>query len=358
MDGQTAAFSLVVLIIFIALVFDYVNGFHDAANSIATVVATRVLSPGVAVVWAAFFNFIAFAVFGTAVAKTIGGDMINIAVIPQGDQLFVLLAGVVGATLWNLITWYLGLPTSSSHALVGAYAGSAICSYIWHFGFFGVETVLKAAGWIKTITFIVLSPLIGMTLGFFLMVAVYWIFRRVSVNKVDRGFRIGQLFSAAAFSLGHGGNDAQKTMGIITIVLVAGGFLQSLPDGKLPEVPLWVVLSAHAAIGLGTLSGGWRIVKTMGTKIVKLQPVGGFCAETAGAATLFFATFTGIPVSTTHTITGSIVGVGSAKRFSAVKWGVAGRILWAWVLTIPAAAFIAAISYGVVLLIEKLTGYI
>ena len=358
MDGQTAAFSLVVLIIFIALVFDYVNGFHDAANSIATVVATRVLSPGVAVVWAAFFNFIAFAVFGTAVAKTIGGDMVNIAVIPQGDQLFVLLAGVLGATIWNLITWYLGLPTSSSHALVGAYAGSAIASYIWHFGFFGVETVLKAAGWIKTITFIVLSPLIGMTLGFFLMVAVYWIFRRVSVNKVDRGFRIGQLFSAAAFSLGHGGNDAQKTMGIITIVLVAGGFLQSLPDGKLPEVPLWVVLSAHAAIGLGTLSGGWRIVKTMGTKIVKLQPVGGFCAETAGAATLFFATFTGIPVSTTHTITGSIVGVGSAKRFSAVKWGVAGRILWAWVLTIPAAGFIAAITYGVVLLIEKLTGYI
>ena len=358
MDGQTAALSLVVLIIFIALVFDYVNGFHDAANSIATVVATRVLSPGVAVVWAAFFNFIAFAVFGTAVAKTIGGDMVNIAVIPQGDQLFVLLAGVLGATIWNLITWYLGLPTSSSHALVGAYAGSAISSYIWHFGFFGVETVLKAAGWIKTITFIVLSPLIGMTLGFFLMVAVYWIFRKVSVNKVDRGFRIGQLFSAAAFSLGHGGNDAQKTMGIITIVLVAGGFLQSLPDGKLPEVPLWVVLSAHAAIGLGTLSGGWRIVKTMGTKIVKLQPVGGFCAETAGAATLFFATFTGIPVSTTHTITGSIVGVGSAKRFSAVKWGVAGRILWAWVLTIPMAGLIAAICYGIVLLIEKLTGHI
>src|SRR5688572_23461056 len=232
MEGQTAAFSLVVLIIIIALVFDYVNGFHDAANSIATVVATRVLSPGVAVAWAAFFNFIAFLVFGTAVAKTIGGDMVDIAKIPGNDQLFVLLAAVVGATIWNLITWWLGLPTSSSHALVGAYAGSAICSYIWHFGFFGVETVLKAAGWIKTITFIVLSPLIGMTLGFFLMVAVYWIFRRVSVNKVDRGFRIGQLFSAAAFSLGHGGNDAQKTMGIITIVLVSGGFLQTLEGGK------------------------------------------------------------------------------------------------------------------------------
>jgi len=358
MEGQTAALSLVVLIIFIALVFDYVNGFHDAANSIATVVATRVLSPGVAVVWAAFFNFIAFLVFGTAVAKTIGGDMINISVIPGNDQLFVLLAGVVGATIWNLITWYLGLPTSSSHALVGAYAGSAITSYIWHFGFNGAETVLKASGWIKTLTFIVLSPLIGMTIGFFLMVAVYWIFRKVSVNRVDRGFRIGQLFSAAAYSLGHGGNDAQKTMGIITIVLVSGGFLQAAEGGKLPDVPLWVVLSAHAAIGLGTLSGGWRIVKTMGTKIVKLQPVGGFCAETGGAITLFGATYFGIPVSTTHTITGSIVGVGSAKRFSAVKWGVAGRILWAWVLTIPMAALIAALSYGVILLIEKLTGHI
>ena len=355
---ETAAFSLVVLIIFIALVFDYVNGFHDAANSIATVVATRVLSPGVAVVWAAFFNFIAFVVFGTAVAKTIGGDMVNIAVIPGNDQLFVLLAGVLGATIWNLITWWLGLPTSSSHALVGAYAGSAIASYIWHYGFFGVETVLKAAGWIKTLSFIVLSPLIGMGLGFVLMVTVYWLFRNVSINRVDRGFRVGQLFSAAAYSLGHGGNDAQKTMGIITIVLVSGGFLQMAEGGKLPDVRLWVVLSAHAAIALGTLSGGWRIVKTMGTKIVKLQPVGGFCAETAGAMTLFGATYFGIPVSTTHTITGSIVGVGSAKRFSAVKWGVAGRIVWAWVLTIPMAGLIAALTYGVVLIIEKLTGHI
>lgn len=356
MDGQTAALSLVILIIFVALVFDYVNGFHDAANSIATVVATRVLSPGVAVMWAAFFNFIAFLVFGTAVAKTVGGDMVNIAVIPGDDQLYVLLAGVLGATIWNLITWYLGLPTSSSHALVGAYAGAAVTSYIAHFGFNSVETVLKAEGWIKTLTFIVLSPLIGMTLGFILMVAVYWIFHKVSVNKVDRVFRVGQLFSAAAYSLGHGGNDAQKTMGIITIVLVAGGFLQMAPGGKLPDIPLWVVLAAHSAIGLGTLSGGWRIVKTMGTKIVKLQPVGGFCAETAGAMTLFGATYFGIPVSTTHTITGSIVGVGSAKRFSAVKWGVAGRIVWAWVLTIPAAAFIAAASYGVILVIEKIAG--
>ena len=356
MDVQSVSFGLVVLIIFVALVFDYVNGFHDAANSIATVVATRVLSPGAAVAWAAFFNFIAFLVFGTAVAKTIGGDMVNIAIIPPGDQLFVLLAGVTGAVIWNLITWYLGLPTSSSHALVGAYAGSAVCSYIYHFGFSNVQTVLIAKGWIKTLSFIALSPLIGMTLGFVLMVSVYWIFQKVRVNKVDRVFRVGQLFSAAAFSLGHGGNDAQKTMGIITIVLVAGGYLQKTVEGKLPEVPLWVVLAAHAAIGLGTLSGGWRIVKTMGTKIVKLQPVGGFCAETAGAITLFFATYTGIPVSTTHTITGSIVGVGSAKRFSAVKWGVAGRILWAWILTIPMAALIAALSYGIILLIEKAAG--
>ena len=358
MDGQSAALGLVILIIFIALVFDYVNGFHDAANSIATVVATRVLSPGAAVAWAAFFNFIAFLVFGTAVAKTIGGDMVDITKIPGNDQLYVLLAGVLGAVVWNLITWYLGLPTSSSHALVGAYAGAAIASFFWHYGLLSPLPVLKAAGWIKTISFIVLSPLIGMTLGFVFMVTVYWIFHRVSVNKVDRVFRVGQLFSAAAFSLGHGGNDAQKTMGIMMIALVAGGFYSMTPDGKLPEIPWQVVVAAHTAIGLGTLSGGWRIVKTMGTKIVKLQPVGGFCAETAGAATLFFATFTGIPVSTTHTITGSIVGVGSAKRFSAVKWGVASRIVWAWILTIPMAALIAALTYGVVLLIEKLSGRI
>jgi len=358
MDGQTATLSLVVLVILVALIFDFVNGFHDAANSIATVVATRVLSPGVAVAWAAFFNFIAFVVFGTAVAKTIGGDMVNIAAIPKNDQLFVLLAAVLGAICWNLITWYLGLPTSSSHALVGAYAGSAVSSYIWHSGLSNVQTVLIAAGWIKTISFIVLSPLIGMTLGFALMVIVYWIFHRVSVSKVDRVFRVGQLFSAAAFSLGHGGNDAQKTMGIIMITLVAGGFYSMTPEGKLPDIPWQVVIAAHTAIGLGTLSGGWRIVKTMGTKIVKLQPVGGFCAETAGAATLFLATYTGIPVSTTHTITGAIVGVGSAKRLSAVKWGVAGRIVWAWVLTIPSAALIAAISYGVILVIEKLVGVV
>lgn len=353
MEATTA---LVIFIIIIALVFDYVNGFHDAANSIATVVATRVLSPGIAVAWAAFFNFIAFLIFGTAVAKTIGGDMVNITAIAEDYRLYVLLAGLLGAIIWNLITWYLGLPTSSSHALVGGYAGGAIAAYIGGNGFVGVSSVLIASGWIKTLSFIVLSPLIGVSLGFVLMVSVYWIFRRMNIAKIDKGFRVGQLFSAAAFSLGHGGNDAQKTMGIITIVLVAGGFLQMTPAGKLPDVPFWVVLAAHAAIGLGTLSGGWRIVKTMGTKIAKLQPVGGFCAETAGALTLFGATYFGIPVSTTHTITGAIVGVGSARRFSAVKWGVAARIVWAWILTIPMAALIAALSYGIIISIDKLVG--
>jgi len=356
MDAQTATVGLVILIIVIALIFDYTNGFHDAANSIATVVATRVLSPGVAVAWAAFFNFIAFLIFGTAVAKTIGGDMVNIAVIPGNDQLFVLLAGVLGAIGWNLITWYLGLPTSSSHALVGAYAGGAISSYVWHFGPGNVQTVLIASGWIKTLSFIVLSPMIGMALGFVLMVSVYWIFRRVSVGRVDKVFRVGQLLSAAAFSLGHGGNDAQKTMGIITIALVAGGFARMEPSGKLPTPELWVILAAHTAIALGTLSGGWRIVKTMGSKIAKLQPVQGFCAESSGALTLFIATFFGIPVSTTHTITGSIAGAGSAKRFSAVKWDAAGRIVWAWILTIPAAGVISTICYFLILLIEKLLG--
>ena len=354
MEGQTATLGLVIFIIIVALAFDFTNGFHDAANSIATVVATRVLSPGVAVMWAGFFNFVAVVVFGTAVAKTVGGDMVDIAVIPSDDRLYVLLAGVIGAIAWNLVTWWLGLPTSSSHALVGSYAGAAMSSFIWHFGIANVHTVLKAEGWIKTLAFIVLSPLIGMVLGFFLMVAVYWIFHRVRVNRVDRVFRVGQLFSAAAYSLGHGGNDAQKTMGIITIVLVSGGFLQMAPGGKLPDIPLWVEIVACAAIALGTLSGGWRIVKTMGTKIVKLQPVGGFCAEAAGSITLFTATFFGIPVSTTHTITGAIVGVGSAKRFSAVKWGVAGRIVWAWILTIPGAGIFAGLSYGALLLVERM----
>lgn len=357
MDQVSSAAVIAIVIILVALAFDYVNGFHDAANSIATVVATRVLSPGAAVAMAAFFNFIAVIVFGTAVAKTVGGDLVDIHMLEPQTRLYVLLAGVLGAIFWNLITWYLGLPTSSSHALVGAYAGAAITAYIIQMGTSaGVQGMLKPEGWIKTLAFIVLSPTIGLLLGFGLMVSVYWIFHRVSVRKVDRIFRIGQLFSAASYSLGHGGNDAQKTMGIMTIALVAGGFLNMTPDGKLPDVPLWVEVSACAAIALGTLSGGWRIVKTMGTKIVKLQPVGGFCAEAAGSITLFGATALGIPVSTTHTITGAIVGVGSAKRFSAVKWGVAGRIIWAWVLTIPAAALIAAASYAVLLLFEKIIG--
>ena len=341
---------LVVFIIVIALVFDYTNGMHDAANSIATIVSTRVLSPGVAVAWAAFFNFIAFAVFGTAVAKMIGGGLIDLKPIPKDLHLYVLLAGLIGVIAWNLITWYLGLPTSSSHALIGGYAGSAIAAY-------GGFAVIIPGGWYLTLSFIILAPLIGLILGYSLMLAVYWIFRKTPIAKIDKGFRIGQLFSAAAFSLGHGGNDAQKTMGIITAVLVAGGFLSNTVEGKLPDIPLWVVLSAHLAIGLGTLTGGWRIVKTMGTKIAKLQPVGGFCAETAGAITLAFATLSGYPVSTTHTITGAIVGVGSTKRLSAVKWGVAGRIVWAWVLTIPMAAIIGALSYYLILLIHRTTGF-
>jgi PiT family inorganic phosphate transporter len=345
---MTASLSFAILIVLVALVFDYTNGFHDAANSIATVVSTRVLSPGLAVIWAATFNFVAFAVLGTRVAKTIGGDLVRIELIDSKLRLYTLLAGVIGAIVWNIITWYVGLPTSSSHALIGGYGGAAIAA---HGSFVGI---LKPEGWIKTVIFIVASPIIGMALGFTFMVAVHWIFRRISPSRVDKVFRRGQLVSAAAYSLGHGGNDAQKTMGIITAVLVAGGLLASGPGGKLPAIPLWVVLSAHAAIALGTLSGGWRIVHTMGSKITKLKPVGGFCAETAGAIALFGATLAGIPVSTTHTITGAIVGVGSTKRLSAVKWGVARRIVWAWVLTIPGAAVIAAVSFFTFRLILRL----
>ena len=347
---------LVVLLIGIALVFDYINGFHDAANSIATVVSTRVLSPGLAVIWAAFFNFVAFAILGTRVAKAVG-EGVHLELIAQDMRLYVLLAALLGAIIWNLITWWVGLPTSSSHAILGGYAGAGIAAYISQQGLAGLSGLLNPAVWTKTITFIVLSPLIGMTLGFFLMVAVYWMFRRWTPSGVDKFFRRGQLFSAAAYSLGHGGNDAQKTMGIITAVLVAGGFMASGPNHTLPPIPLWVVLSAHAAMALGTLTGGWRIVHTMGSKITKLKPVGGFCAETAGAITLFGATFAGIPVSTTHTITGAIVGVGATRRLSAVKWGVAGRIVWAWILTIPIAAFIAALSYFVIEFIHRLTSH-
>lgn len=345
---MSATLAFIIVLVFLALLFDYINGFHDAANSIATVVSTRVLSPGIAVLWAAFFNFIAFAVFGTRVAKSIG-DGVRMDIIPADLRLYVLLAALLGAIIWNLITWYLGLPTSSSHALLGGYAGAGIAAHG------GVSGLLKTDVWFRTLKFIVLSPMIGMLLGFALMVIVYWTFRHFSAARVDKIFRKGQLLSAAAFSLGHGGNDAQKTMGIITAVLTAGGVwgMTYGPNGTLPAIPLSVVLSAHAAIALGTMSGGWRIVRTMGTRITKLKPVGGFCAETAAALTLAYVTLTGTPVSTTHTITGSIVGVGATRRLSAVKWGVAGRIVWAWILTIPAAATMAALAFWVVRFIHE-----
>src|SRR5216683_1350915 len=330
---MTTTVAIALAIVLVALVFDFTNGFHDAANSIATVVSTRVLSPRYAVMWAATFNFIAFAVFGTRVAKTIGGDLVRIDLIQQNQRLYVLCAGLLGAIIWNLITWYLGLPTSSSHALVGGYAGAAVAAY------HGISGLLKPEGWIKTLIFIVASPVIGFVMGFVLMVAVYWIFHRWTPAQVDKTFRRGQLLSAAAYSLGHGGNDAQKTMGIITAVLATGGMfgLRMGDKGSLPAIPLYVVLVAHAAIALGTLSGGWRIVHTMGSKITK-----------------FGATAAGIPVSTTHTITGAIAGVGSTTRLSAVKWRVAGRIVWAWVLTIPAAATFAAIAFLLIRLIDTI----
>jgi inorganic phosphate transporter, PiT family len=345
---MTTLGALVLFIIVVALIFDFANGWHDAANSIATVVSTRVLSPGIAVLWAAVFNFVAFLVFGTRVAKTIGGDLINIKLIDERWQLWVLLCGLIGAIVWDVITWYYGLPSSSSHALVGGYAGAAIAAYQ------GISGLLKPEGWIKTIAFIFISPIVGMILGFSFMVAIMWIFRNFSPDRVDRIFRKGQLVSAALYSLGHGGNDAQKTMGIITAVLVAGNQMQAGPNGSLPGIPLWVVLSCQAAIALGTLSGGWRIVHTMGSRLTKLKPVGGFAAETAGAATLALATYGGIPVSTTHTITGAIVGVGATRRLSAVRWGVARTVVWAWVLTIPASALIAALAFFIVQLLHKL----
>jgi PiT family inorganic phosphate transporter len=323
----------VIGLILVALSFDFINGFHDAANSIATVVSTRVLSPGKAVVWAAFFNFVAAFTFGTAVAKTVGAGLVDISVVTFP----VIFGGLLGAIVWDVITWYYGLPTSSSHALIGGYAGAAVAK-----AGFGAIVV---AGWTKTLLFIVLAPVIGLVLAFLVMVGIMWVFSRSAPGRVDHWFRRAQLFSAAAYSLGHGGNDAQKTMGIIAGALVTGHYLQ-LVDGKLP-IPIWVILMAHAAIAMGTLSGGWRIIHTMGSKITKLQPVGGFAAETAGALSLFGATHLGVPVSTTHTITGAIVGVGSIKRLSAVRWGVAGQIVWAWVLTIPASAFIAAVVYWV-----------
>jgi inorganic phosphate transporter, PiT family len=334
-----ASVWFVFAILVIALVFDFINGFHDAANSIATVVSTRVLSPTAAVVWAAFWNFVAAFVFGTAIAKTIGKGMIDLSVVDST----VVLGGLLGAIIWDLVTWYLGLPTSSSHALVGGYGGAAVAKA----GF----SAIIAGGWIKTLVFIVVAPLMGLTLALLLTVALSWILRRSLPRRVDKVFRVLQLVSAAAYSLGHGTNDAQKTMGIIVALLVSSQALfvnfpiQAFHLTSADKIPTWVILSAHAAIGLGTLSGGWRIVKTMGQRITKLTPFGGFCAETSGAITLFIASHFGIPVSTTHTITGAITGVGAAQRFSAVRWGVAQRIVLAWVVTIPASAGIAGLSY-------------
>jgi inorganic phosphate transporter, PiT family len=314
-------------LILVALTFDYINGFHDAANSIATVVSTRVLSPGQAVAWAAFFNFIAAFTFGTAVASTVGAGMIDIKIV----SFAVIFGGLMGAIIWDLITWFFGLPTSSSHALIGGYAGAAVAKA-------GFAAIIPA-GWTKTIIFIFLSPVIGLGAGLSLMTLILWLFRWMPPSRVDRWFRRLQLISAAFFSLNHGANDAQKTMGIIAGVLYAAGLIDHF------HIPFWVVILAHTAIGLGTLSGGWRIIHTMGSKITKLQPVGGFAAETGAAFALLTATLFGVPVSTTHAITGSIVGVGATRRLSAVRWGVATQIVWAWVLTIPAAFIVAAGAY-------------
>jgi inorganic phosphate transporter, PiT family len=321
-----------VAIVGLALAFDYINGFHDAANSIATVVSTRVLSPRIAVLWAAFFNFIAFLVFQTKVASNISKG-----VDPAVATLTIVGAGLVGAIVWDLLTWWWGLPTSSSHALLGGLAGAAVVK-----AGFGA---LDGPFFIKTAAFIVLSPGIGLALALLVMNGLMRLLGSRPPGRLDRAFRKLQLVSAALYSLGHGGNDAQKTMGIIVAALAAAGLFQHAPAGSHSDIPLWVVLSCHAAMALGTMTGGWRIVQTMGMRITKLTPIGGFCAETSGAASLFLATALGVPVSTTHTITGAIVGTGSVRKFSAVRWGVAGRIVWAWILTIPGAAAIGAASY-------------
>ncbi|HPT39586.1 MAG TPA: inorganic phosphate transporter [Candidatus Omnitrophota bacterium] len=321
----------VVALILLALLFDFLNGFHDSANSIATIVSTRVLSPRYAVMWAAFFNFVAFLFFGLHVANTIGKGIIDIAIVDNA----VIFGALIGACGWNIITWFLGLPTSSSHALIGGMMGSALVkagpqSLVW-------------GGILKTVIFIFVSPVLGLILGLGIGILVYWVFRRSTPLKVDHIFRKGQLISAALYSLGHGGNDAQKTMGIIASLLFSAGLL-----GNKFYIPFWVVISCQSAIALGTMFGGWRIVKTMGQKVAKLKPVDGFCAEAGASIMLFISTAFGIPVSTTHTITGSIMGIGSLRRLSAVRWGVAGQIIWAWVLTIPCSALISALAYFII----------
>jgi PiT family inorganic phosphate transporter len=317
----------IIITVFIALVFDYTNGLHDSANSVATIVSTRVLSPKQAVVWAAFFNFVAFLIFGTQVAKTIGKGLIDITVVDP----VVVFGGLVGAITWNLLTWYLGLPSSSSHSLMGGYLGAAVAKAGWR--------VVIIKGWIKILIFIVLAPVMGLVIGNLLLIATTWLVHKKPLNIINVWSKRMQLVSAALYSLGHGGNDAQKTMGIISSLLFSGGIFKKF------YVPLWVVLSAHAAIALGTLTGGWRIVKTMGQKIVKLRPIDGFCAETASATSIFLATHLGVPVSTTHVITGAISGVGAAKSVASVKWQVTIKIVWAWILTIPMAALCGGIIY-------------
>ena len=337
---------LLVITVATALIFDFLNGFHDAANSIATVVSTRVLSPKLAVIWAAFFNFLAAFVLGTAVAKTIGQGMIRLEDVTQ----YVVLAGLAGAIFWDLLTWWLGLPTSSSHALIGGYGGAAVVRAALNYGPHNAFSVILPQGWTKTLIFIVVAPILGLVLALLFSVIGYWVLRNRSPRQVDTWFRKLQLLSAAAYSLGHGGNDAQKTMGIIAGALFTAGIMN--PQEMAHDWGHWkwyIILSAHTAIALGTYFGGWRIVHTMGSKITKLKPFGGFCAETAGAITLFGTALAGIPVSTTHTITGAIVGVGAVHRLSAVRWGVARRIVWAWILTIPASAAVA----GLVLLLIR-----
>jgi len=332
---------LLVLTILVALTFDFLNGFHDAANSIATVVSTRVLSPKLAVVWAAFFNFVAAFFLGTAVAKTIGRGMIHIDAVTQ----YVVITGLIGAVIWDLLTWWWGLPTSSSHALIGGYAGAAVMRSGW--------SVIIVEGWYKTLIFIVVAPIIGLVLGLAFMVAVSWLLQNKAPRRVDAWFRRLQLLSAASYSLGHGGNDAQKTMGIVASALYGAHILtREELAGNWGKFHWPIILAAHAAIALGTYFGGWRIVHTMGSRITKLRPVGGFCAETAGAITLFSTALSGIPVSTTHTITGAIVGVGATHRLSAVRWGVARRIVWAWVFTIPASALMAALAFWIIRLVH------
>jgi inorganic phosphate transporter, PiT family len=336
---------LVVVTVLVALTFDFLNGFHDAANSIATVVSTRVLSPKLAVVWAAFFNFVAAFVLGTAVAHTIGKGMIDLAIVTQ----WVVITGLLGAIVWDLLTWWWGLPTSSSHALIGGYAGAAMARAAILHGPRHAFDVILPNGWTKTLIFIVLAPLMGLVIGWAVMVAIYWIFQHKPPQSVDKWFRKLQLVSAAAYSLGHGGNDAQKTMGIVAGALFTGGLMTKAELNANWGRWHWpIILGANAAIALGTYFGGWKIVHTMGSKITKLKPVGGFAAEAAGALTLFGTAHAGIPVSTTHTITGAIVGVGSTHGLSAVRWGVARRIVWAWVLTIPASAAVSSVSFWLI----------